>query len=870
MGRGGSDTPVMRQYLNAKQRYPEAVLFFRLGDFYEMFFEDAVIAAEVLDLVLTSRDKSAADPVPMCGVPHHSALGYISRLVQRGYKVAICEQMEDPSKVKGLVKREVVRLVTPGVVLDPESLDAKTNNYLVCVFRDTDGPDVFGLAILDASTGEFRGARIPGWGMLLGELGRIDPREVVIHPDQEEEFSSLARIFPSICITTAGKDDFDQNNALSVLKEIFGAGSVSSEAISGLDQIVVSAAGAALAYVQRTQPSQPVNIRAFAAYSPAEYMLMDETTISHLELVRSSGGAKKGTLLGVLDFCRTSMGGRLLRRRLLYPLLDTARIGSRLDRAEFFFSDNSLRKKMQDLLSELGDLERLAQRTASLIAVPRDLGAIRDSLAVLPSIAALMDEKFRDDSRQQGEMLLGPPLDCAEDIHSALDAALVEKPPVSSKDGGIFRKGCNSDLDELAELAASAKDFIKNLQTRQRERTGIQSLKVGYNRVFGYYIEVTKPNLKLVPDDFVRRQTLTNSERFVTVELEEWERKVLTAEEKKKELELKLFQELLAGVSEQAARLGNIAGRIADLDVSVSIAEAARKFSFSRPAVSRQGSINITEGRHPVVDVLLDEPFVPNDVALDPAGERILLITGPNMSGKTTFMRQVALITIMAQAGMFVPAQDARIAVCDRLFTRVGASDSIATGQSTFMVEMREVARILKKAGRNSLIILDEVGRGTSTTDGLSIAWAVTEYLHDVVGSLVLFATHFHELVELAHKLRFAANYHVAAEEYEGDIAFLHKVMPGGTSRSYGVEVARLAGVPESVIGRSKELLASSIKAGGNLMQSAKKNGPVQLDIFSGPKGASKVERALKEVDVDRLTPMEALALVNRLKKSME
>ncbi len=860
-----SATPMMRQYLAVKDQYRDAILFYRMGDFYEMFFEDAVIASAALDLTLTSRNKNDPDPIPMCGVPHHAAIGYVARLIDQGHKVAICDQMEDPSKVKGLVKREVVRVITPGVVLDEENLDAKANNFLAAVLPLDEEGGIAALAVIDASTYEFKGTRLASAGALASELYRLEPREILVPRSVKAVVQGLDTLLPR-CYLTEGDDElFSPAHSAQVLATLLG--DEEAAAILQSDELLGRAAGAAAAYVQSTRPKGSLPVSRFVAYRIEDHLIIDEATKSHLELVRTSGGDRKGALLWLIDKTRTGMGGRMLRHRINYPLVDVATIRRRLDRVELFFNDARFRRDVLGLLEQIADIERLAARIGLRAATARDLGSLRNSLGVLPDLDDLLNSCPAADA----PVVLGPELDRAEELFGALSQALVDEPPASHREGGIFRQGFNSLLDELITTARTAKDFIANLETRERERTGISSLKVAFNKVFGYYIEVTKANLSRVPDDYVRKQTLSTGERYVTPELEEWEAKVLSSDDRRKELELELFEQLLEDLNDHVPRLLALARRLAGLDCDASLAEVARERDLVRPTVDDSGIIDIADGRHPLVEALQpDTPFVPNDVKLDPQNERMLIITGPNMAGKSTVMRQVALIAILAQMGAFVPAAKARIGVADRLFTRVGASDNIARGASTFMVEMNETSTILRHATRQSLVILDEVGRGTSTYDGLSIAWAVGEYLHDTVGCKVMFATHYHELVDLANVKTHTVNYHVAAREYGEEVVFLRKLVEGGTSHSFGIQVAKMAGLPEVVVQRAREVLTGlederplSSSMPEKTRQTATET--LQLDLFARPK-PSEVERIIKELDLNRVTPLESLALLSRLK----
>ncbi len=857
-------TPMMRQYLSVKESYPDTILFYRMGDFYEMFFEDAVIASETLDLTLTSRNKNDPNPIPMCGVPHHAALSYVAKLISAGLKVAVCDQMEDPTKVKGLVKREVVRVITPGVVLDEENLDSKSNNYLAAVILDG-STDAAAVAVLDASTYEFKGTRVGGLGALTGELFRLEPQEILVAASAVGELSGIEELMPSCCVTQGTDEIFEMDEAGKSLEHLIGTDEASG--VISTDPLLARAAGAAAAYVKSTRPKSELPISRFLVYDVSEHLILDEATKAHLELVRTVTGEKKGSLIWLIDQTRTGMGGRLLRRRVNYPLNDVARIRRRLDQVELFFRDASLRTRVLENLTEMGDIERLSARVGVRAATPRDLGALRNSLKILPNL----DDTLTSCPSPDAAEILGGPMDRAEDLGGALEAALVTDPPVNCRDGGVFRTGFDEALDDLTETVKNAKDFIASLETRERERTGIGSLKVSYNKVFGYYIEVTKANIKNVPNDYVRKQTLATGERYVTPELQDWEAKVVFADERRKELEADLFAALLDDVAAHVPRMLAISERVSRLDVAAGLAEVARRREFVRPIVDASGIIDIREGRHPLVEALQPHtPFVPNDCYLDPEGERLLIITGPNMAGKSTVMRQVAITTVLSQMGSFVPANEARIGVCDRLFTRVGASDNIAKGASTFMVEMNETADILRLATTGSLVILDEVGRGTSTYDGLSIAWAVGEYLHDTSRCKVMFATHYHELVDLAGVKPNAANYHVAAREYGDDVVFLRKLVEGGTSRSFGIQVAKMAGLPETVVQRAREVLRGleEDRPPTGMPENTRKQAEQssgQLSLFA-PQPDSEVERVLAEINLDRVTPIESLALLARLK----
>ncbi|MBI4511266.1 MAG: DNA mismatch repair protein MutS [Deltaproteobacteria bacterium] len=852
----------MRQYLDVKDRHPDAIVFFRLGDFYEMFFEDAITAARVLDLTLTTRDKGRDDAVPMCGVPHHSARSYVARLAELGHKVVICEQVEDPRTAKGIVKREVTRIITPGLVVDEEMLDAKSARYLAAVAVGEGGRA--GLAYLDVSTGEFRAAELASGSLLMDELSRVSPREVLADPAElggEGPLSTLRARFGDVTVTPVSPEP--EEGLRDVLVQLLGMSL--EEAGLAPFPLATRAAGHAIKYARATQPQGALPISRVVVYRPEETLVLDETAKTNLELVETIVGKKpQGSLLDVIDQTRTAPGGRLLRKWLLFPLVDIAKIRRRQDAVEFLVLSSSLRGRIQGELAEIHDLERLAGRIKLSAATPRDLGALRRSLERLPALAELLGrelarelsppELLHFDERALAELGV---------VAAEIRQVLVDDPPVSARDGGIVRDGFSPDVDELRGLAGGGKDAILAIENRERERTGISSLKVRYNRVFGYYLEVTRSNLKSVPSDYIRKQTLANAERFITPELAELEAKVLHAEERLKLLEAELFEGLRSRVAERVALILTVAEKVATLDALASLAEVAHRATYVRPFVDDSDVIEIEEGRHPVVErTAAAMQFVPNDCRVATREAQVLIITGPNMAGKSTYMRQVAQIALLAQVGSFVPARRARIGIVDRIFTRVGAADNLARGESTFMVEMRETAHILRHATRRSLVILDEIGRGTSTYDGVSIAWAVAEYLHDAVGARTLFATHYHELTELAKKRPRMRNVSAAVREHLGEVVFLRKVVDGGASRSYGIEVARLAGLPRSVIGRARTILSDLERA--HVPPSPADR---QLSLLA-PRGPapSPVERALATIDPNQLTPLQALQVLADLK----
>ena len=862
-------SPAMEQFFRAKQAYPDAILFFRLGDFYEMFFEDAVLAAELLELTLTSRGTDAQGvAIPMAGVPHHAASGYIARLIEQGHRVAICEQMADPSQVKGIVPREVVRVVTPGLVLDPDALDARAHHYLACI---SGAAPRFGLAVVELSTAEARACRIDTSAGVLAELVRLDPREILLEGAAVELQTQLARLLPRAAFRPADAALLDAAHADPRLARMLAG----SGGEGGLSQEELRAAECALKYAQDSQPGVELDVQRIAPYDPSDQLQLDDAAVRNLELVATLAGERKGSLLHLLDLTKTAAGARLLRRRLLAPLTDIARIRRRHDHVESLFQDASLRDDLRDALARIGDLERLSTRAALGIATPRDLGAVRASLL---SAAQLRRRLLQAVERSPDDSLakLVPEDVCAE-LQAQLAAALTDEPPWSATQGGIFRDGHDPRIAELRQLSDHSKDVILELERREREQTGIQSLKVRFTKVFGYYIEITRSKLGGVPAHYRRKQTVAGGERFTTDELEQLQAKILNADERLRALEAELFDGLRVQVARVSPQLKRLAQGLADLDVHAAFAELAQRHDYVRPAVDDSLGLALTDARHPIVERMLPAgSFVANDVELDAERARMLVITGPNMAGKSTVMRQVALSVIMAQAGGFVPARAARIGIVDRIYTRVGASDNVAQGQSTFMVEMRETASILRGATRRSLVVLDEIGRGTSTYDGLAIAWAVAEHLHDAIGCRTMFATHYHELCELSHTRPSAVNFNVAAKQYKGEVVFLHKLLPGGSSRSYGVAVAQLAGVPEIVLARARALLAE-LEAGAALPSGARsslrgrESDPGgQLEIFAGQPAAaaeSELEATLRALEIEHITPIDALVALARLKQ---
>ncbi|RUM88856.1 MAG: DNA mismatch repair protein MutS [Thermodesulfatator sp.] len=850
-------TPMFRQYLEIKRRYPEAILFFRLGDFYEMFFEDAEQAAQVLGIALTSRDAGGGRRVPMCGVPVSNAAPYLRKLVEAGYRVAICEQVEDPGEAKGLVRREVVRVVTPGLFLDPEALPEKEACYLAAISPDRR----LGLALLDLSAGDFRVTELSETEELLNELFRIEPREILLPPKNEALQKRLAEVLPRTAFTELPREEFSPERARGLLAEHFGvhdaAGLGLSEMTAGL-----AALAAVLGYLAENEPGALERLSPPRPYFPGNYLVLDEPTKRNLELVRNQlDGSVRHSLLWVLDHTRTPMGGRTLRYWILYPLRDPEAIRERQAGVRFLLEDAPRRRRLREVLTRIGDLERLATRCALRLAGPRDLVALREALKRLPEVRELLPPEV---PRRLG--FLAASLSEFEDLRRRLETTLLEEVPASPKEGGLIRPGVHPELDELRDLKENALRYLSEIEARERARTGIPNLRVGFNRVFGYYIEVTKSHLSRVPKDYLRKQTLTNAERFITPELKEFEARVLSAEERIQALEYEIFLELREEVAEKAEDLRQTARALGEIDALAALAEVAERNSYVCPEITESPGLEIVEGRHPVLEKVLPAGnFVPNTVRLDPERHRLLIITGPNMAGKSTVLRQTALIVLMAHLGSFVPANSARIGLCDRIFSRIGASDELSRGRSTFMVEMAECANILRNATERSLVILDEIGRGTSTYDGLAIAWAVAEHLHRR-RALTLLATHYHELTRLAEELPGVKNFNVAVKSWRDQVIFLYRLQPGPASRSYGVEVAALAGLPEEVVARAREIL-SVLERGASQIQPPTRERPRQLPLFDP---FLPLKEKLLSLDLENLTPREALLLLFELRDLLE
>jgi len=857
---------MLRQYLSIKGEYPDAILFFRMGDFYEMFFDDAKIASRILGITLTSRGTYNGQKVPMCGVPHHSSRSYIAKLIENDWKVAICEQTEDPKKSKGIVKREVVRVVTPGSVTEDGDVDSKSNLYIAAIAGATER---YGLAHLDLSTAQFRVTEIGQWGELLDELGRIGPVELLV---LEKDDLAKRKGLSSYRVEVLSREVFDEKRAGHLLKEQLRVRSLGGFGCGGMDQGII-AAGAIVHYLKETQKGNPGHIKEIVTYRLGDFMFLDEATCRNLELYKTMRRQSvKGSLFHILDKTVTPMGSRLLKRWIGYPLLDLDHIRRRLAAVKSLRDDQIFREEIRELLEGIYDLERLNGRISLGRANGRDLVALKSSVLRLPAI-----KKRLANSPSSLLTDISTKLDTLQDIAQLIDKAIREEPPVSLKEGGLIKEGYNEELDRLISASRDGKAWIAELASSEQKRTGISNLKVGYNKVFGYYIEVSKTNLHLVPPDYIRKQTLVNGERYITESLKEYEEMVLGAEEKRVELEYKIFEQIRGRVARENQRIKQSAALIGEIDTLAGLSETAQLNNYTCPEVNDGGVVDIVDGRHPVIEqTVKDEDFVPNDIHLDDKEHQFLIITGPNMAGKSTVLRQTALTVLMAQMGSFIPASKANIGLVDRIFTRVGATDDLARGQSTFMVEMNETANILRHATNKSLVILDEIGRGTSTYDGLSIAWAVAESLHDREnkGVRTLFATHYHELTELITTKQRVKNFNIAVKEWNDQIIFLRKLVPGGTSRSYGIQVAQIAGLPREVIERAREILYNledeELDEVGRprLAHSPRKkdnDDTFQLNLFAAQD--QRLKKWIRELDISSMTPLEALIELNKIRE---
>jgi DNA mismatch repair protein MutS len=871
-------TPLMKQYAQVKAKYPDTILLFRMGDFFETFEEDAKITSKVLGITLTRRGNGAAGEIPLAGFPHHALDAYLPKLLKAGYRVAVCEQLEDPRFAKGIVKRDVIEVVTPGVAYSDKVLDQKQNNYLAAIALPSalaTSQDLVGYAFVDVSTAEFFVSEFP-LKQLKEQIASVGPSEILVQRRDVESLQQLLRetykgIFSKI-------DDwaFNFDYAYEQLVGHFHTQSLKGYGVEEFKTGVV-AAGAIMHYLQETQKANLLHLKKLTRYDVGEYIVLDPSTKRNLEITSSLAGSAEGTLFAVLDKTQTPMGGRLLKRWINQPLNRLDPIKRRLDSVRELTQRAEIRKAAAEILSRIGDLERLNTKICTGRATPRDLNALKFILTEIGNVKTAIA-----DAGAEALVTIRDTLHPLQTIVSMIDAAIEADPPLSLADGGVIKKGFNAELDELRSLAFSGKTWIANLQKQERERTGIPSLKVGFNNVFGYYIEITHTHREKIPADYIRKQTLTNAERYITPELKEYEEKILNAEDRMLALETQLFNDLRMKVAEHAEAIQTNARLVAELDCLTSLATTAVEYGYIYPEVDDSTSLEIIDGRHPVIERLLPpgEKYIPNNVQVDTDGQQILIITGPNMSGKSSYLRQVGLIVLLAQIGSFVPAKKATIGIVDKIFTRVGASDNIASGESTFLVEMHEAAHIVNTATQRSLILLDEIGRGTSTFDGISIAWALTEYLHERVGARTLFATHYHELNELADLFSRIKNYKVDVREYGDKVIFLHKVTPGFADHSYGIQVAQMAGLPEEVTERAKKILknleGSELTVHGDglpaeaLAQGGKKRGriagpEIQLTLFEMRDDALRKE--LKNIDVEKMTPIEALQKLAELKK---
>ncbi|NLL82113.1 MAG: DNA mismatch repair protein MutS [Tissierellia bacterium] len=856
-------TPMMQQYMDIKERHKDSLLFFRLGDFYEMFFEDAKIASKELEITLTQRDCGLDEKAPMCGVPHHVADSYISKLVDRGYKVAIADQLEDPALAKGIVKRDVVRIITPGTITDSSMLDEKSNNFLVSIYFDNFG---VGISYVDNSTGEMYTSEIlsdedNSYRFILDELGKIRPSEIICNKKLTLNKKYLKNIKNRINPYINIYEDIDEidENLKGYICNLFKIDDLTQIGISGKVYATI-ATSKLIEYLYDTQKSTLEHINTISYYEPSNYMIMDINTRTNLEInetIRSK--KKKGALIGILDKTQTSMGGRLLKKWLEQPLLDVKQIRNRLDIVEYFTNNLMTMDDLRKLLRNIYDIERLASKISTYNCNGRDFLSLKQSIKVLPDIIDLLNKCDNEQLKN-----LSKKIDNLEDVFLLIDSSIDENAPITIKEGGLIKHGYNSVLDELKESSLKGKEWLSNLELKEKNKTGIKNLKIGYNKIYGYYFDVTKSNLKLVPDYFIRKQTLTNSERYYTEELKNMEAKIIGSEERTLELEYEIFLEIRSKVKNEIKRLQEVSKYVAVLDVLSSFAFVANNNDYVKPDVNNKGIIDIEEGRHPVVEATIDNnQFIPNNTYLNTNNNMLQIITGPNMAGKSTYMRQVAIITLLAQIGSFVPAKKANISIVDRIFTRIGASDNLSQGESTFMVEMNEVSNIIMSATSNSLIILDEVGRGTSTYDGLSIAWAVVEYIVKNIKAKTLFATHYHELTQLEGRYKGIKNLTILAEEKGDDIVFLHKIAEGSTNRSYGIQVAKLAGINREIIDRANDILTKI--EGSHLMNVDENNSnqSKQMNLMDYKKDyfIDKV----KNIDIKNLTPLDALNTLDSL-----
>lgn len=875
-------TPMMKQYMATKEQYKDCILFYRLGDFYEMFFDDAITASRELEITLTGKNCGQEERAPMCGVPHHAVDGYLTKLVAKGYKVAICEQVEDPKMAKGIVKREVLRIVTPGTNLNTQALDETRNNYLMCIVYMADR---YGVSISDITTGDYFVTELDSARKLMDEITKFSPKEIVCNHSFYVSGMDIDDLKNRLGITVYSLESwyFDDDLCKRSLMDHFKLNSLEGLGLADYDSGVI-AAGAILQYLTETQKTSLANLTTLTPYVTGKYMIIDSSTRRNLELCETlREKQKRGSLLWVLDKTKTAMGARMLRSFIEQPLIDKTEINSRLDAIEELNQNAISREEIREYLNPVYDLERLISKISYKSANPRDLIAFKSSLSMLPHIKYLLGdfkkELLTDIYEQMDELT---------DLCDLIDTSIMDEPPITIKEGGIIKEGCNEEIDKLRHAKTEGKTWLAELESKERDKTGIRNLKIKFNKVFGYYLEVTNSNKNLVPDYFTRKQTLANAERYITPELKELEDIILGAEDKLFALEYDLFNKVRDRIAAEVVRIQTTAKAVAKIDVFASLSLIAERNNYVRPVINEKGVIDIKEGRHPVVEKMIsNDMFISNDTYLDNGSNRISIITGPNMAGKSTYMRQSALIVLMAQIGCFIPAASAKIGIVDRIFTRVGASDDLASGQSTFMVEMTEVANILRNATSNSLLILDEIGRGTSTFDGLSIAWAVVEHISNpkLLGAKTLFATHYHELTELEGKLSSVNNYCIAVKEKGDDIVFLRKIVKGGADKSYGIQVAKLAGVPETVIERAKQLVeelsdaditakAREIQAetGTKTKVKTKKYDQVDLEQMSlfDTVSDQDILQELKEMDISTLTPIDALNTIYRLQNKLK
>jgi DNA mismatch repair protein MutS len=863
---------MIKQYLSIKEQYPDAILFYRMGDFYEMFFEDAQVASRILEITLTSRNKKDETPVPMCGFPHRAARGYVAKLINHGYKVAVCDQIEDPARAKGLVKRDVVRVITPGMIIENELLDERTNNYVLAVAIKE---GVVGIAYLDISTGTFRVTESNDSSSVIEEIRRVAPSEALLAEQSKGEpsYAPIIAILAEVAISYLDNKAFDYKRGYGRLTSQFKTITLEGFGCENM-KAAICAAGAAIFYVRETQKQRLEHLTRIETYRLDKYLLIDDLSRQNLELFKNiRTSTRKATLVGVIDRTATAMGARLLADWLRYPLLDPNKIRLRHDAVDEVKKNIQIRHSIRDMLKSVYDIERIGSKIMMGQANARDLVSLKCSLEMLPGIWSLLAEL--------NNSLFGPPqiLDRLQRLTDLIQRSIREDAPPNVNEGGIIKSGYCQDLDELVQISRDAKGWLARLEGREREATGISTLKVRFNKVFGYYLEVSKTRSEFVPDHYIRKQTLVNSERYITEELKSFETKVLGAEEQRAALEYRIFCDIRNEVVNNHLYIQQTAEFLSEIDCLTNLAEIADHNDFHRPDMTDDGCIHIEEGRHPVVEKMITgERFVPNTIHMDDRDNQILIITGPNMAGKSTVLRQVALIVILAQMGSFVPAAKASISITDRIFTRVGALDNLSHGQSTFMVEMEETANILNNATAKSLIVMDEIGRGTSTFDGLSIAWAVAEYLHDLKnrGVKTLFATHYHELTELSKTKPRVKNFNILVKEWNDEIIFLRKLAEGGTNRSYGIQVARLAGIPPGVIARAKKILYNIEQGeydsiGTPYLKKGTQNvagGPVQLDLFRKPE--NPILDKLSNADITRMTPIEALNLLNELQEKLK